>query len=51
MLDLSGVTVSAAEISLSTAAVTLNADRSGSAAANSASVTVHLPASGWVQRR
>ena len=45
MLDLSGVTVSAAKISLSTAAVTLNADRSGSTAGNSASVTVHLPAS------
>ncbi len=45
MLDLSGVTVSAAKISLSTAAVTLNADRSGSTAGNKADVTVHLPAS------
>ena len=45
MLDLSGVTVSAAKISLSTAAVTLNADRSGTPASNSAGVTVHLPAS------
>ena len=45
MLDLSGVTVSAAKISLSTAAVTLNTDRSGTPASNSASVTVHLPPS------
>ena len=45
MLDLSGVTVSAAQISLDTAAVTLNADRSGTTASNKADVTVHLPAS------
>ena len=45
MLDVAGVTVSAAEISLETASVTLNADRSGSVADNSEDVTVHLPAS------
>ena len=45
MLDLSGVTVSAAQISLNTAAVTLNADGSGTTASNEADVTVHLPAS------
>ena len=45
MLDLQGVTVSAAEISIETASVILNADGSGSAAGNSATVTVHLPES------
>ena len=45
MLDLAGATVSAAEISLETASVTLNADKSGSVAGNSEDVTVHLPAS------
>ena len=45
MLDLSGVTVSAAKISLNTASVTLNADRSGTPASNTGRVIVHLPAS------
>ena len=45
MQDLSGVTVSAAEISLSDASLTLNAAGDGSAAGNKADVTVHLPAS------
>ena len=45
MLDLSGVTVSAAKISLSTASVTLNADRSGTPDSNEAFVAVHLPPS------
>ena len=45
MLDLAGATVSAAKISIETASVVLNADRSGTAAANSENVTVHLPAS------
>ena len=45
MLDLSGVTVSAAEISLSTANVTLNPARDGSVDGNKRNVTVHLPAS------
>ena len=45
MQDLSGVTVSAAEISVSDVSLKLNAYGSGSDADNKADVTIHLPAS------